>query len=683
MEAKVRSRGRTFSLDESFIDEYRDSPIEWGFRNEAGFSVGETVFIDKYSRKKDARTDSVYPPDPDNMDDFVEGSKERFWEVARRVVEGTFSALLDRYPNLDRDWVNDKAELMYDKMFNMKWLPGGRGLWAMGTPVVDKLGGMPLINCSAVSTRNIDQNFTLPFLYLMDVSMLGVGVGWDTRGEGKVRFTGPSDEVVHYQVEDSREGWVRSLDLTLKSFIGGPQPKFDTSLIRKRGELIKTFGGIAPGPEILEEMHDTLNRLFLHRRDFINSRDITDFFNIIGKAVVSGNVRRTAEIGLARFNDMEFRSLKDYTLPQNQERMEQENGWGGLSNNSLIVTNEDDVNYTEIVESMIQNGEPGLFYIDRVRNVGRTGEYRADDSDLTNPCSEISLFDFETCNLNENFIFNHETLGEFLDTLSISFLYSKIVTLINTHWDQTNEVMHKNRRIGSSISGIVQFLEKHGQYQLQEWLEIGYDHIQQIDQELSEWMDVPTSIKTTTVKPAGSTSLLAGATAGVHWPTASTYIRRLTLDNDSLLLKALHEAGYTTEKKNLTSSVVEIPVKGADTRNQYEVPVREKVELADFFQKYWSDNQVSVTVDFRVDEKEELADALEKASLKSVSCLHIPSPEELLENAPYLQLPYEPISDEKYEEMVAQVSPVDLAELYNEAKDAEGEKYCTGDYCEI
>lgn len=118
-------------------------------------------------------------------------------------------------------------------------------------------------------------------------------------------------------------------------------------------------------------------------------------------------------------------------------------------------------------------------------------------------CSEQTLEDKELCCLVEVFIANHESVEEFLRTLKFAYLYAKTVTLGDSHWVATNRVMMRNRRIGCSLTGLVQFLAKWNIETLREWLDRGYEEIQKWDRIYSDWFAIPRSIKTTSIKPSG------------------------------------------------------------------------------------------------------------------------------------------------------------------------------------
>jgi ribonucleoside-triphosphate reductase len=110
--------------------------------------------------------------------------------------------------------------------------------------------------------------------------------------------------------------------------------------------------------------------------------------------------------------------------------------------------------------------------------------------------------------------------------------------------------MLRNRRIGLSITGIVQFIEKQGLNTLKTWMEEGYSLAKNYDKIYSEWFAVPESIKITTVKPSGTLSLLAGVTAGIHFPESKHYIRRVRLAKNSPYVSVLKKSNYKVEPAN-------------------------------------------------------------------------------------------------------------------------------------
>ena len=230
------------------------------------------------------------------------------------------------------------------------------------------------------------------------------------------------------------------------------------------------------------------------------------------------------------------------------------------------------------------------------------------------------------------------------------------------------------------MTGLTQFIENRSLDTLLDWAQDGYDTIQKYDEIYSDWLAIPKSIKTTSIKPSGTVSLLAGATPGVHWPEDKYYIRRMRLGKTSELVKPLTDAGYKIEPDvvDKSSVVVEFPVYvGSKIRTSKEVSMWEKLSLASTMQKYWADNQVSCTVSFDPKtEGDQIKHALDyfQYELKGISFLP-------MNGKAYPQMPYEGISKKKYEEMSAKIKPVEIKTIYNEKADID--KFCDGDSCKI
>jgi ribonucleoside-triphosphate reductase len=662
----------SWRLADEFVAKYANRPVEWGFVDASGVnSLGELTFLQSYSRLR-----------PD-------GGKERWYEVCRRVVEGLYSILRDHCRSNRLPWdeaaMHRSAEDAYERLFTMKWTPPGRGLWLMGTPFIhERRDGAGLNNCAFVSTADMTaRQPERPFRFLMEASMLGVGVGFDTDGARRgIRIRSP-EGLMACRIPDSREGWGQSVGLLLRAFLAPnqPLPIFDYSGIRPAGARIGGFGGLAPGPAPLQELHQTLQKLLTGRTgELLGSRDIVDVGNLIGRCVAVGNVRRSAEIALGHPDDEEFLNLKNYET--NPERAL----WGWASNNSLKVEVGQD--YDAFIERVVDNGEPGLVYMDLTRHYGRLAD-PPDGRDHrvagTNPCAEQSLESSECCCLVETFPTRCADKRDFLRTLRHAFLYAKAVTLLPTQWPETNAIMQRNRRIGCSVSGMAQFVETRGWAELRSWLDDGYAEVRRWDRLCSEWLGVRESIKTTSVKPSGSVSLVTGVTPGAHWPSAPTYIRRLRLGANSPLTLALEEAGYHTEpafEDPARTVVVEMPIRGPKVRSEREVSIFEKLNLAILLQRHWADNAVSVTVSFdRATEGEQIGSVLRmhEGQLKAVSFLP-------LGDDAYPQMPYETVTPEQYEMIVSRrkPNPLDWDRLYDRAGvDAVGEDACESDRCSV
>lgn len=672
----------SFRLPDHFIEDFKSKPVGWGFEIGGGNSLSELTFIAKYSRKKE------------------DGTKEQWWECTRRCVEGMYSILKDWCKQNRTPWNEFKAQKSaqeaYAMMFEFKWTPPGRGLANMGTEMVHlEQNNAALNNCAALSTEKLSTHSayaaTMPFTRLMEMSMHGVGVGFDTRGAGKLTINKPGliHEPVTFVVPDTREGWAESVGILLESYFfkNRAEVLFDYSLIRPAGAPLKRFGGHASGPEPLQALHDGIRKIFAGRDgDKITSRDIVDIMNMIGKAVVAGGARRSALIALGEATDTDYVNLKNWELPENAERTGPD-GWAWTSNNSVYANADDDLGH--LVNKIAINGEPGVIYLDVMQQYGRIADapngkdYRAT---LVNPCAEISLEPHEFCCLVELYPANHSDFAEFERSIKHAYMYAKAVTLMPSVWPETNEVITRNRRIGVSMTGIVEFLETRSWGEMKKWMDDGYSKLRALDTTYSEWLGVRESIKVSTVKPAGTTSIIAGTTSGVHWPTTSGYyIRRQRFLRHDPIVDAIIKAGYHVEPDVMDPNqtvVASFPTKGLSVRSERDVSVWEKAHLAAMAQRYWADNMVSVTVSFddqsEAKEIEPLLRSLQ-GQLKSVSFLPISD-----SGTSYAQAPFEPVDQDVAISQQKAMKRFNIDLLYGKKSlEAQGEQFCTTDVCEI
>jgi ribonucleoside-triphosphate reductase len=668
----------SFHLAEDFLSSYRAKQVPWGYKDAGGNSVGEITFLRTYSRLKE------------------DGTKETWVDVCERVINGMYSLQKD-HAKLNRlPWSDAKAQASakeaFDRLFNLKWTPPGRGLWVMGTPLVnEQRNSAALQNCSFVSTSSMTKiDPAKPFAFLMEASMLGVGVGFDDKGADKdFLIYEPKLPPVKVQIPDTREGWVESVSMLINSYLKSEQPvyEFDYSLVRPAGAPIKTFGGTAAGHEPLEKLHNYVRTIFKNRAgEKLTRKDIADIGNLIGVCVVSGNVRRSAELLMGRLDDKDFLNLKNAEIyPERNSYDPKAPGWGWMSNNSVEVNVGS--NLEHIVDGIKLNGEPGVIWMDVTRQYGRlidpinNKDHRAAGY---NPCAEQSLESFECCTLVETYLNRHDSIEDYKRTLKFAYLYAKTVTLLPTHWEETNAIMQRNRRIGTSMSGVANFADRNGLPTLREWMDAGYAVVQAYDKSYSEWLGIRESIKTTTVKPSGTVSILAGESPGVHWTPGGEYFNRaIRFANEDPMLPLFKASGYRVEKASespKTTSVVFFPIKSQALRSEQEVTIFEKTSLAAMAQRHWSDNSVSVTVSFDAEkEKDAVGTVLHMfdGQLKTVSFLP-------MGNATYPQMPYTQITAKEYEDATMKLLPIDFTDVYaGMAADAIGEKYCSTDYCEV
>jgi ribonucleoside-diphosphate reductase alpha chain len=550
--------------------------------------------------------------------------------------------------------------------------------------------------------------------------MNGVGVGFSTHWRGSASVPNKEDYET-FIIPDSREGWVESLIKLMCSYIDSPKhgknkfPKFDYSQIREKGLPINGFGGTASGPEPLQKMHERiegyLDAFSIRKlettattykqvgdewkpeqvevsKEYGHSRLIADIFNSIGACVVAGNVRRSAEIALGDVEDQEFINLKNYEL--NPERGEI--GW--MSNNSVVLRADQDYEdfgyIPDMAKRIVDNGEPGMINLYNIQKYARYGKEKHDDATLVNPCGEISLENFELCNLAEVFPPRCKNKTDFYKALKFATFYASTVSLLPTHRPETNAIIAKNRRIGVSISGIAQWASGESIIDTNEWGEMnytkmttylrqGYKIVKDYNAEFAKMAGVPAAVRVTTVKPSGSISLLAGVTPGVHYPVSRYAIRRMRIGKDSPLVPSLVEAGIPHEDDTYSDNtlVFSFAIDHGNVRPCEQVSPWEQFSVVAMLQRCYADNCVSATIYF---DKEKDAPDVEKMLamyipiLKSVSMLPH-------SGHGYVQAPYEPIDEEKY---IALKDSYTLPKFDKVSGNVPvGSKFCSGDTCEL
>ena len=254
--------GERFELKAQLCETLRRRKPQFGF---GGF--GEATYYRTYSRLKE------------------DGSQEQWADTVIRVTNGVMSVRKQHYANNRLGWDEGRwqtyAAEMAAAMFEMKWLPPGRGLWAMGTAYVYTRGGAALNNCGAVDTSDLSAAAD----WTMDMLMCGVGVGFNTAWRGKHAAMPDKARPVPFLIPDSREGWVASVRLLIESYTkGGAWFAFDYDAIRPAGARIRGFGGTASGPAPLKTLHQRIESYLdaFCGGETDATRCTADIFNAIG-----------------------------------------------------------------------------------------------------------------------------------------------------------------------------------------------------------------------------------------------------------------------------------------------------------------------------------------------------------------------------------------------------------------
>lgn len=643
-----------FNLKKDFCDELYLKKACFGF---SGF--GEVTYYRTYSRIK------------------TDGSQEQWADTVIRVINGVLSIRKNHYVMNRLAWNEevwqDYAKRLACAMFDMKWLPPGRGLWVMGTDYVYERGGAALNNCGAVDTSDLSEAAD----WTMDMLMCGVGVGFNTAWKGENVTMPDKSRPTLFLIPDSREGWVSSVRLLIESYTkNGSWVAFDYKAIRPEGSPISGFGGTASGAEPLKELHQRIEHYlddYVHNKTD-QTRTVADIMNAIGACVVAGNVRRSAEISLGSVDDESFLELKDYKkYPERAEI-----GW--MSNNTVVLEKSEDFQKLPIIAKHIRdNGEPGIMNLINVQKYGRYGDKTEDKAWLANPCSEIPLESFELCNLAEVFSARCEEETDFYEALEFATFYASTVALLPTHRTETNAIVVRNRRIGVSLSGIADMLDEFGATELTRRLRKGYKLVRCVNKELAAEAGVPASIRVTTVKPSGTISQLVGVSSGMHFPTFQYAIRRIRVGNSSRICDVLKNAGIPNEADHYSAktTVFEFPIDQGKTRKATSVSAWEQFAFLAMLQREWSDNMVSCTVYFDPQtEGDQVEHMLAQFApiIKSVSML----PHS--QKGAYVQMPYEGISKEEFQRRLSKLPNIDWSDFGG--SDGIENRFCTNDSCD-
>ena len=654
-------------INDEFVKKYSNKTPKWGFN-----SLGYIVYKRTYSRVKE------------------NGQKEEWHETIQRCINGA--------QKLGAKYTKEEAERLFDHIFNLRCNYAGRMLWQLGTSTVERFGANSLLNC-----WNVSMNEPKAFLFLFENLMLGGGVGFSIRREDihelpkikkGVNVTHECTKDAKFIVPDSREGWIELLNRVLHAFyVSGKSFNYSTILIRGAGEKIQGFGGQASGAGILIEGIDKIVKIFQTREGKkLRSVDVLDICNIIGSIVVSGNVRRSAQIALGDPDDYLFLRAKNWSLGNIPN-------WRAMSNNTIYadeyshISNEIWANgYMVDPQTGFAKGEPyGFFNLPLSQKYGRLKDgpmkdsslYPTDDDNVvgTNPCAEISLASYECCNLSELYLNNIQTKEELVDCAKLLYKTQKAIAALPFIHDETNKIVHKNMRLGLGVTGVCQALDKI------DWLDECYKELRKFDKEWSKQNGWPRSIKLTTIKPSGTLSLLAGATPGIHPAYSKYYIRRVRMASNDPLVQFCRDLGYPTEyvlnfdgSENHDTVVVEFPCETPDgSIFASDMGVIKQLETVKKLQEVWSDNAVSVTAYYSEEELADLKKWLEDNyanSIKSVSFL-------LRQKHGFKQAPYEEIDQKTYEKISSKIKNLEQTEMDNIGDASLDGLECEGGACPI
>tara|TARA_B100000963_G_scaffold184546_1_gene160397 strand:+ start:13898 stop:15757 length:1860 start_codon:yes stop_codon:yes gene_type:complete len=575
-----------------------------------------------------------------------------------------------KYPHI-ADKIDEAYELVYDK----KVLPSMRSMQFGGKPI--EISPNRIYNCAYMPIDHIDSFSECMFLLLG-----GTGVGYSVQ-KHHVEKLPPVNKpyqkrTKRFLVSDSIEGWADAIKQLIKSYLNGKSSRivFDYSDIRPKGARLVTSGGKAPGPQPLKECIVKITGILSEKEDGdqLTTLEVHDIVCHIADAVLAGGIRRAALISLFSAGDQEMIGCKSgnwwETNPQR-----------GRSNNSAClmrhkITKEFFLDLWKRVE-LSGSGEPGIYF--------------NNDKDWgTNPCCEIALRPYQFCNLcevNVSNIESQEDLNErvkaaaFIGTLQAGYTHFHYLRDI---WQETTE---KEALIGVSMTGI-------GSGRV-----LGYDMeeaakiVKKENRKVAKLIGINKSARTTTVKPAGTTSLTLGTSSGIHAWHNDYYIRRVRVGkNESMYQYLINNHPELVEDdyfRGHDTAVISIPQKapkGSILRNESPFDLLERVKkVATEWVKSGHNSgsnthNVSATISLK-DEDWELAGEWMWNNREHYNGLSVLP----YNGGTYVQAPFEDCTKQEYERMMKTLTEIDLSNVIEEKDETNlsGELACAGGSCEI
>jgi ribonucleoside-diphosphate reductase alpha chain len=519
------------------------------------------------------------------------------------------------------------------------------------------------------------------FSEIMFLLLGGTGVGYSVQKHHTdvlPEIRKPSKERGRrWLVADSIEGWADAVKVLVKSyFFGGSHIIFDFSDIRPKGARLVTSGGKAPGPQPLKECLIKLEGILDSKEDGDKLRpiEVHDMVCHIADAVLAGGIRRAALISLFSATDEEMIGCKSGSWWETNPQR-------GRANNSAVLMRH------KITKDYFMD----LWKRIEASGAGEPGIYLSNDKDWgTNPCCEIALRPFQFCNLTEVNVSNVVSQEDYEDRVkAASFIGTLQAGYTDFHylrpiWQRTTE---KDALIGISMTGIgsgaVLGLNMKSAAKV----------VKEENKRVAELLGINPAARTTTVKPAGTTSLTLGTSSGIHAWHNDYYIRRVRVGKNESMYSYLavnHPELIEDEYfRPHDTAVIGIPQKapeGSILRNESPIQLLERVKKV---QQEWikpghrsgsNAHNVSATISIREHEWPAVGEWMweNKEYYNGLSVLPY-------DGGTYIQAPFEDCTKEKYEELMKALHDVDLSKIVesDDNTDLSGEVACAGGACEV
>jgi ribonucleoside-triphosphate reductase (thioredoxin) len=592
-------------------------------------------------------------------------------ETWEELVDRNMAMHIKKYPELEVE-----IRKAYSYVFTKQILPSMRSLQFAGKPI--EISPNRLYNCSYLPVDSLDAFNEIMFLLLS-----GCGVGYSVQQHHIKRLPFIMQpfkfRTRRFVIGDSIEGWSDAVKVLIRSYLGEKRASrivFDYTDIRPKGARLVTSGGKAPGPQPLKECLIKIEGILEAKEDgsTLTSLETHDIICHIADAVLAGGIRRAALISLFTATDDDMISCKSgnwwETNPQR-----------GRSNNSAVlmrhkITKEFFMDLWKRVE-LSGAGEPGI-YLNNDKDWG------------TNPCCEIALRPFQFCNLcevnvsnvkDQDDLNNRVKAAAFIGTLQAGYTDFHYLREI---WKETTE---KDALIGVSMTGIGSAAV------LQMDMKAAANIVTKENARVAKLIGINSSARCTTVKPAGTTSLVLGTSSGIHAWHNDYYVRRMRVGKNEAIYNYLidnHTELIEDEYfRPHDTAVISIPQKAPEgsilrTESPFDTLERVKRVAQEWIQpghrRGSNTHNVSATISLKENEWKKAGDWMweNRNYYNGLSVLPY-------DGGTYTQAPFEDIDEAKYNKMSKVLSNVDLTKVIEaeDNTDLSGELACAGGSCEV
>ena len=561
----------------------------------------------------------------------------------------------------------------YEFVKNKKILPSMRSLQFGGKPI--EVAPSRIYNCAFLPIDDWRAFSECMFLLLG-----GTGVGYSVQKhhvDKLPEIRRPNNRTRRFLIGDSIEGWADAVKALVKNYFqGGDELVFDYNDIRPKGALLVTSGGKAPGPEPLRVALAKIKSILNTKQngEKLEPIEVHDIVCHIADAVLAGGIRRAALISLFSADDMDMVTSKSGSWWEDNPQR------GRANNSAVLLRHRLDKEFFMDLWTRIEAsgaGEPGI-YLSNDRDWG------------TNPCCEIALRPFQFCNLcevNVSDVADQEDLeariraATFIGTLQAGYTDFHYLRPI---WKRTTE---KDALIGVSMTGIasgaVLDLDMTSAAKL----------VKEENQRVADLIGVRPAARSTTVKPAGTTSLVLGCSSGIHAYHNDYYIRRIRVGKNEAIYTylAINHPELVEDEffRPHDTAVISIPQAApANSILRTESPLQtlERVKLV---ARDWvkpghrsgsNSHNVSCTISIRDHEWDAVGQWMwnNRDSYNGISVLPF-------DGGTYKQAPFEDCDKDTYERMLESLSKIDLTKVIEltDETDLKGEAACAGGACEI